>query len=573
MNSQTIRQKFLRFFKQKGHKVLLPAPLIVDDPTVLFTTAGMQQFKDYYLSPNKAPARNVVTIQPIFRTSDIEEVGDSSHLTFFEMLGNFSFGDSASARRRRDGYFKEEAIKLAFEFVVKHLKIPKDKISISVFRGDKEVPQDKESIRLWQKIGLPKSKIKLANRKDNFWGPVGKEGPCGPTTEIYVDNIEIWNLVFNEYYCDENKKLTPLKYKGVDTGMGLERLAAVLQNKKTVYEIDLYQPIIETISRQADKKISRSERIIADHIRGIVFLTAEGLLPSNKEQGYVLRRLIRRVLVHGRLLGIKENFIVKLASATLVSLGEAYPFLKKNQKKILETLKKEEERFSKTLDRGLKEFEKLSASARRTSPMRDGKSISGKTAFYLYDTFGFPLELTEELAKKRKIKINKKEFEGELKKQRARAKAAKPAKTGAPNPKLHTAVHLLHKALQIVLGSHALQRGQDITGEVLRFDFAHPQKLTTQEIKKIEEIVNQKIKENLSVVTKETTVARAKKEGAMALFLPKYGKTVTQYNINEFSKELCNGPHVKKTGEIGKFKIIAEKSSASGVRRIKAVVD
>ncbi|MBI2588342.1 alanine--tRNA ligase [Candidatus Berkelbacteria bacterium] len=559
MKSRIIRQMFLDFFKKNGHKVLPPAPLIVDDPTVLFTTAGMQQFREYYLDPSKAPAKKVVTAQPTFRTSDIDLVGDSSHLTFFEMLGNFSFGD----------YFKEEAIKLSFEFVTKELKINPKRISISVFKGDKEVPKDKESIRLWQKIGLPERKIKLAGRKDNFWGPVGNEGPCGPTTEIYVDNLEIWNLVFNEYYCDDKKKLTPLKYQGVDTGMGLERLAVVLsgearsrfagQNKKTVYETDLHQPIIKTIRGYEDRRISRSERILADHIRGIVFLTAEGLTPSNKEQGYVLRRLIRRILVHGRLLGIKESFLGKLAQCTVVNLGNGYPFLKKNQKKILATLSEEEERFSKTLDKGLKEFEKL-------------KAVSGKTAFYLYDTFGFPLELTEELAKKKKIRIDKKEFELELEKQRAKTRAAAPAKTGVANPKLHTAVHLLHRALQIVLGGHALQRGQDITGEVLRFDFAHPQKLTDKEIKKIEQIVNQKIKENLPVVTKETTVAQAKKEGAMALFLPKYGKTVTQYSIGNFSKELCGGPHIKRTGELGKFKIISEKSSASGVRRIKAKV-
>lgn len=566
MNSKEIREKFIQFFQNNQHKYLPAASLIQDDPTVLFTTAGMQQFKEYYLTPDRAPSKRAVTVQPTFRTSDIEQVGDDTHLTFFEMLGNFSFG----------GYFKKEAIELAWDFLTSKewLDIPPDRISATYFNGQGNLglTVDSESDKLLlelQERGLKEFNGRSFN--DNFWFLGTRKplkpmigAPAGPTVEFYVDGIEVWNLVFNEYLWKGDHWLQ-LKFKGVDTGMGLERLAAVLQNKKSVYETDLYLPIINLVRRFAPKKIKKSERILADHIRGIVFLTSEGLFPSNKEQGYVLRRLIRRIIVHGRLLGIKEKFIKTLAEVTIKTLETAYPILKENQKQILEVVSEEEEKFSKTLDRGLRQFEKL-------------KQISGKTAFYLYDTFGFPLELTEELAKKKKIKINKKEFEQELAKQRQRARESLKVVEGKANPRLHTAVHLLHKALQQVLGPHALQRGQDITGDTLRFDFVHPRKLTESEIKKLEEIVNSKIKEDLPVTTKITTVQQAKKEGAMALFLHKYGEKVTIYQIGDqkrgfFSKELCGGPHVKHTSEIGKFKIISEKSSSSGVRRIKAQVD
>ena len=574
MKSQEIREKFIQFFKKRGHKILPKAPLVFEeDPSVLFTTAGVQQFRSYVLNPQKAPAKKIVTVQPCFRTSDIDEVGDEKHLTFFEMLGNFSFGE----------YFKEEAIKLAWEFLTKELKIPEKKLSVTVFGGDKKdgLPKDEESIKIWQKI-IPLKKIILGKKEDNFWGPIGKEGPCGPCTEILWNGLELWNLVFNQYYKTRDRRLKPLKFKGVDTGMGLERLAKVIQDVPTVYETDLYQPIINKIleianvqqidygrnknvrfTRRSFNEGGRYIRIIADHMKGIVFLAAEGIFPSNKLHGYVLRRIIRRAITFGHLLGIKEKFLTKIAEKVIGNLGSVYPNLIQSKKTIFEVVEREEENFEKTLQHGLKEFEKLKT--------QKEKVISGKDAFKLYDTFGFPLELTKELAVTSGLKVDERGFEKEMEKQKKRAKEAqKILKVAKANPKLHTAVHLLHQALRDILGKHVKQAGQDITGEELRFDFTHPAKLTQEELNKIEEIVNQKIKENLPVKSEETTLEEAKKKGAMALFLGKYGEKVTLYSIGDYSKELCAGPHVQSTGELKNFKIISEKSSASGVRRIKA---
>jgi alanyl-tRNA synthetase len=554
MKSQKIREKFLQFFKERGHKILPPAPLVQEgDPSVLFTTAGVQQFRGYFLDPHSAPSKKIVTSQPCFRTSDIEEVGNGKNLTFFEMLGNFSFGS----------YFKEEAIRLAFQFLTEELQIPKEKLKVTV------LPTDKESFKIWQKI-IPSSKIIFGNKEDNFWGPIGEEGPCGPCTEIIYNDLELWNLVFNEYYQEKNGKLKPLKSKGVDTGMGLERLAKILQNVPTVYETDLYQPIIKKIFEisgvqqndyERDENVRRYIRIIADHIRGIVFLAAEGIVPSNKLHGYVLRRIIRRSMTFAYLLGIRGKFLNKLVQGAIETLGPEYPNLINSSKTIFEIVEKEEDNFERTLRRGLKELEKL----------KTKKTISGESAFKLYDTFGFPLELTKEITASWGKKVDERGFKKEMEKQKKRTrKAQKILKVASPNPKLHTACHLLHQALRDILGKHVKQAGQDITGDELRFDFTHPQKLTEEEIQKIEKTVNQKIKENLPVVATETTVAEAKKKGAMALFTHKYGKRVTLYSIGDYSKELCAGPHVKSTGELKHFKIISEKSSASGIRRIKA---
>lgn len=564
MESEKIRKKFLDFFKRKGHKILPEAPLVIEgDPSVLFTTAGVQQFRSYFLEPQKAPAKKIVTLQPCFRTSDIEEVGDEKHLTFFEMLGNFSFGD----------YFKEEAINLAWEFLTKELKIDSKRLSVTV------LPSDLESIKIWRKI-LPSKKIKKGRKEDNFWGPIGEEGPCGPCTEIVYDGLEVWNLVFNEYYQKKDGKLESLKFKGVDTGMGLERLTVAVEKVPTVYEIDLYQPIIQKIleissvqQNDYEKKenVRRSIRIIADHIRGVCFLISEGIEPSNKLHGYVLRRLIRRIIAHGRLLGIQEKFLTKLAEIGIENLGRLYKKCLDERERIKRVISQEEENFGRTLNRGLRELQKLKIETTLRVP--ESKIIKGKDAFYLYDTFGFPLELTKEISASWGFKVDEKGFEKEMEKQKEKArKAQKILKVGKPNPKLHTACHLLHQALRDLLGPHIKQAGQDITGEELRFDFTHPKKLTKEELKTIEEIVNEKIKENLRVKVKETTLKEAQKEGAIALFLGKYGEKVKLYSIGHYSKELCLGPHVKRTGEIGEFKIISEKSSASGVRRIKAKI-
>ena len=567
MNSKQLREIFLKFFQKNGHKILPPSSLVPEnDPTVLFTTAGMQQFKDYYIHPQKAPAQNIATCQPCVRTSDIELVGDDSHLTFFEMLGNFSFG----------GYFKEVAIKYAYEFLTKDLAISHERISVGVFAGDKDIPLDQESESYWKLLKIPEGKIKKLGRDELFWGPTGAQGPCGPTSEIYVDKVEVWNLVFNEYYYKDGK-LSPLQTPGVDTGVGFERLLAVLnappaggQGKKTVYETDLFENLklkVQNLKEGAEDE--RKIRIICDHIRAITFLLAEGILPSNKAQGYVLRRLIRRAKVFGQLLGVEGIFLPQLAQIVVDEMGEVYPLLAKNKDEIEKNLKEEEERFEKTLATGLKELERR---------IKDNE-LSGKDAFVLYDTFGFPLELTQELAGQKGVKIETDEFEKLMGEQKERARASAEIFTKREaNPRLHTAAHLLHKTLQEVLGPNALQRGQDITGEVLRFDFSHPSKLSEEELGKIEKIVQEKIAANLPVQTIETTLQEAKKLGATALFYQKYGDKVTLYYIGRdlesaFSKELCGGPHAKNTSEIDQFKIISEKSAGSGIRRIKAKVD
>jgi len=573
-----LRNKFLEFFEKRGHKIVPSSSLIPPDPSVLLTTAGMQQFKPYYLGEKSPYGKNVASCQKCFRTSDIEEVGNTTrHLTFFEMLGNFSFG----------GYFKEEAIKFAYDFLFEELKLPKEKMLFTIFGGDKEIPEDKESALIWKKLGISENQIKKCQRADNFWGPTGKEGPCGPTTEIHfapngnlAEGLEIWNLVFNEYFMDENKKLTPLKQKGVDTGMGLERLAMVCQEKPSVFETDLFFPIINEIRNWKLeignwKLRERSERIIADHIKGSVFLIADGVLPSNVEQGYVLRRILRRMMRYAKLLNLPKTFLIALAQKVIAIYHGAYPELKSKESEILTVIEKEEERFEKTLSQGLKNFEKISQSAIKNKTFQ----ISGIEAFHLFDTYGFPLELTEELAKEKNLKVDSQGFQQCFLKHREISRAGAEKKFGGvgkdagyQSAKLHTATHLLHSALRQVLGEHVKQMGSDITPERLRFDFSHFQKMTEQEIKKIEDLVNQKIKEDLVVKREEMSFEEAIKSGALAFFKEKYPERVSVYTIDDFSKEICAGPHVKKTGELGFFQIIKEESLGAGIRRIRAIL-
>lgn len=562
MDSKSLRKKFVEFFTKNSHKHLPASSLIPEDPSVLFTSAGMQQFKFWFSGEQKPKEKNVVTVQPCFRTSDIDLVGDANHLTFLEMLGNFSFG----------GYLKRRAIELAWDFIVKELKIPPSRITISVFAGDQTVPEDKESVEIWKSLGVPAAKIKKCSRVDNFWGPTGDQGPCGPTTELYVDKTEVWNIVFNQYYQDKNGKLKPLKTMGVDTGMGLERLAMVMQKKDNVYQTDLYSPLVSQIEKQSKKTKEKVEsvRIIADHIRAIVFLISENILPSNKEQGYVLRRILRRAIVHGKLLDLKEKFLTNLADLTIEQLSSEYKQLSQNKEKIKQVISSEEEKFGKTLFRGLNLLGKKIETC--------GKELSGADCFMLYDTFGFPLELTKEICFEKGIKIDKESFQKEMEKQKQRARKSQVKLQGKSNPKLHSACHLLHQVLREILGKSVEQRGQDITGDTLRFDFSYPQKLTDQQIKKIEQIVNEKIKQNLKVGATLTTVKEAKEKGAIALFTQKYGEKVTMYSIEDpktgkvYSRELCAGPHVKETGEIGSFQIVSEKAAGSGIRRIKAKI-
>ncbi|MBI2450528.1 MAG: alanine--tRNA ligase [Candidatus Nealsonbacteria bacterium] len=544
MNSDKLRQEFFNFFEKKKHKIVPSSSLLPSDPSVLFTTAGMQQFKPYFLGEKSPHGNKAVSSQKCFRTSDIEEVGDERHLTFFEMLGNFSFG----------GYGKEEAIKLAKDFL-DSIKVKID--YVTVFCGNKDIKKDEESANIWEKFGFSEEKgnLKFCGIDDNFWGPTGDEGPCGPTTEIYSQGVEIWNVVFNQYYCEKNKTLRPLPLFGVDTGMGLERLAKVSQDVPTIFETDLFLPIISQITGGDEK----ARRIIADHVRGAVFLAAEGILPSNVERGYILRRLLRRAIRYGKLSALGGQFLIPLAESVIEIYKGAYPEISAKKDDILTVIKNEEEKFEKTLDRGLKEIQKV-------------PNLTGEVAFRIYETYGFPLELTEEI---RKVE-NREAFFLMQKKHQEISRTGAQSKFGGGgefSPKLHTATHLLHAALRDILGKHVQQMGSDITSERTRFDFSHQQKMTEDEIKKVEELVNQKIKDDLEVDKREMTHGEALKSGALAFFKEKYPERVTVYSINGFSKEICAGPHVKRTGELGHFKIVKEESSGAGIRRLRAVLE
>jgi alanyl-tRNA synthetase len=586
MRASELRQKFLNFFESKGHKVIPSAPLIPEnDPTVLFTTAGMHPLVPYLLGQPHPLGKRLTSVQKCIRTVDIEEVGDDTHLTFFEMLGNWSLGD----------YFKEEAIEWSFEFLTKELGIPLERLAISVFAGDELVPRDEESAGIWEKLGVKKERIAYLGREDNWWGPAGKTGPCGPDTEMFywcgggeapeifdpADErwVEIWNDVFMEYEKTEEGKFLPLRQKNVDTGMGLERTLAALNGKSSVFETELFLPLMELIDSFAvQKKPLNSElpkRIIADHIKAATFILAERLEPSNLERGYVLRRLIRRAKRQGRLLGIDKIFTPEIGEAVIKIYQADYPELKKEKEFILEQLKKEEEAFSKVLTKGLKMIEKIE------TPL-----ISGKEAFDLYQSYGFPIEMTQEIAKEKGIKVDVDGFHQEFKKHQELSRQAAQGrfKSGLADHskeviRYHTATHLLHQALREILGKEVRQMGSNITKERLRFDFSFPRKLTPEEIKKVEDLVNQKIKEKLEVKREELPLTKALGEGALAFFKERYPELVSVYTIYDkksgkvFSKEICAGPHVKNTSELGKFKIKKEEALGKGVRRIRAVLE
>ncbi|MDP3731017.1 MAG: alanine--tRNA ligase [bacterium] len=576
MTHLEIREKFINFFKEKGHVLVPSSSLLPTDPSVLFTTAGVQQFKPYYLGqadPLKDfGSKNVISIQKSLRTVDIEEVGDNSHITFFEMLGYFSFGE----------YFKKETIEWTYEFLTKVLAFDRERIKPTVFAGDDRAPFDKESFDVWQSLGFDKEEIGLGNRHDNFWGPVGNEGPCGPANEIYIDGIEIGTLVFNEYFCDQDKKLTPLKQNGVDVGLGFERIAIFSQKVSSIYETDLFIPLMVEIRGgnlyDFEKNLS-SERIIADHLRSSIFLIADGVRPSNVGQGYILRRLLRRAIRHAKLLNQPEDLYERILHVLEHDIyAWTYPELKIKQKEILEVIVAEKEKFTKTLERGLREFSKLT-------------SISGRQAFDLYTTYGFPVELIEEMAKEKGLDIDLAGFEQEIETHKEKSRAGAEKKFGGHGllldtgelkaateeevkivTRLHTATHLLHASLRKILGEGVKQAGSDITAERLRFDFTFPRKLTEEEIKKVEDLVNEVIAQDLKVSKEEMPYEEAVKTGALRFFKQKYPEIVNVYSVGNFSKELCGGPHVSHTAEIGHFKIIKEEAVAAGVRRIRAVV-
>jgi alanyl-tRNA synthetase len=586
MDSRELKQKYLDFFRKRGHAIIPSASLIPEhDPTVLFTTAGMHPLTPYLLGQPHPMGKRLANVQKCVRTDDIEEVGDASHLTFFEMLGNWSLGD----------YFKKEAIEWSYEFLTKELRLDKNKLYVTCFAGDEDAPRDEESARIWVSLGIPRERIYFLPKKDNWWGPAGETGPCGPDTEMFIDTgkapcgagckpncscgkyFEVWNDVFMEYNKTA-RGYEKLKQKNVDTGMGVERTAAMLQGKKNVYEIETFSPIVNKIKEMASiNKPSESQekslRIITDHARAATFILGDArrIAPSNVDQGYVLRRFVRRAIRHGKLLGIEKEFLSELAETIVELHEEDYSELKRNKQFILDELKKEDERFRKALEKGLKEFARMS---------KKEKIISGNNAFLLFQSLGFPLEMTRELCREKRISLDEKGFEQEFRKHQelSRVGAEKRFKGGLSDSseetaRLHTATHLLNEALRRVLKADIRQRGSNITPERLRFDFNFDRKLTAEELKEVEDLVNKKIRAELPVHRKEMTYEDAKKLGVQAEFEHKYGERVFVYFIGDFSKEVCGGPHVQNTKELGKFRIVKEESSAAGIRRIKAVLE
>lgn len=585
MNASQLKDKFISFFESKKHQEIPSASLIPEnDPTTLFVSAGIQPLVPYFLGKKHPIGNRLVNVQKCVRTGDIDEVGDNVHHTFFEMLGNWSLGD----------YFKEEMIPWSFEFLTKTLNIPVDKLAISVFAGDQDAPKDEETSMLWQQQGIPTSRIAYLPKENNWWGPPGITGPCGTDTEMFYwtgdsktpeifdpkDNrwVEIWNDVLIQYFKNDQGKYEKLVQNNIDTGMGVERTTAVLSGFSDNYLTEIWQPIIQKIAKLSSKKYDdnlQSFRIIADHLRAAVFMIADGVETSNKERGYVLRRLIRRSIRQGKILGIENNFCFQVAQVILdnqSNFAGNYPELNLNQKRILEMLLTEETKFRRTLNKGLNEITKL---------INRQKSVSGKEAFDLYQSFGFPVEMIEEELQKNNLSLDIDEFnrlKGEHIKQSQTLSAGKFKSGLADNSeiitKYHTATHLLHATLRQILGGHIQQSGSNITSDRLRFDFTHPDKLTSEELKKIEDHINQQIKNSLPVTVETMKFSEAQKLGALAFFGAKYPEIVTVYTVGDpqkpFSREVCTGPHVENTGSIGKISIFREESAGLGKRRLYA---
>ena len=582
MKAIEIRNKYLEFFKENGHAIIPSASLIPEnDPSVLFTTAGMQPLVPYLLGEKHPEGTRLTDYQKCLRTNDIDEVGDNRHLTYFEMLGNWSLGD----------YFKEESIKMSFEFLTKELQIPVEKLSVTCFAGDEDCPKDEISAECWKKAGILDGHIYFYGKDDNWW-IAGEEGPCGPDTEMFYDTgkpacgpdcqpscdcgkyVEIWNNVFMEYYKDKNG-YSKLKQKNVDTGLGLERMAMLLQGKETPFDTELFLPVMKKIEELQNIDNIESRRIIAEHLRSSMMIISDGGRPSNIDRGYVLRRLIRRMIRHMNKLQIDLSELTNLIDVNIDNLKEMYPDLEKNRETIKNVINEEKDKFVKTLNHGEKEFNKEIQKAKQ-----EGKNkIDAKIVFRLYDTYGFPPEVTKELAEENNMEVDLEGFEKLFKahQEKSRMGSTQKFKGGLADQNektiaYHTATHLLHQALRTVLGDHVKQSGSNITEERLRFDFTHPQKMTKEEIKEVEDLVNEQIKRDLKVTCEEMNYEDAKKSGAIGLFTDKYGDKVKVYTIGDFSKEICGGPHVTHTGDMGRFKIKKEESSSSGVRRIKAVL-
>ncbi len=596
MQTAALREAFLAFFREKRHVIIPSASLLPEnDPTVLFTTAGMHPLVPYLLGQPHPAGTRLANSQKCVRTDDIDEVGDSRHLTFFEMLGNWSLGD----------YFKRESIAWSFEFLTKTLALSPERLFVTVFEGDADAPRDEESIALWQEqfalrgiVATLGDRIRAYPKKKNWWGPAGQTGPCGPDTEIFYDTgkahdmvfgevchpncdcgrfVEIWNNVFMEYEKTADGRFIASAQKNVDTGMGLERLACVMQGVETVFESDAFAPILDTIRSLCGKTYAgneRSFRILADHLRAATFIVGDerGVSPSNVGQGYIVRRLLRRAMREGKRIGMEGAFLAKLAQVVIDTYGDHFSELRANQTRILEELTREEEKFGKTLEKGMRELEKMLVHG----------ALSAEGAFQLFSTYGFPLELTEELLREHGQTVDHELFQAAFKKHQelSRVASAGTFKGGLADhsietTRLHTATHLLQEALRRVLGTHVEQKGSNITAERLRFDFSHPQKMTQEEILHVETIVNEVIARDLPVSLETMTSEEAKASGAIGLFSDTYaqiGGKINVYSVGDFSKEVCGGPHVARTGELGSFKILKEEAVSAGVRRIKASV-
>ena len=578
MKRKELILKFISFFESKGHKRIVNSSLVPEnDPTVLFTTAGMHPLVPFLLGEKHQLGKRLVGVQRCIRTVDIDAVGDETHHTFFEMLGNWSLGD----------YFKDEAIEFSFEFLTEVLELSKERLAFSVFEGDKDSSMDEESFKKWISLGVSEDKILYLPKEDNWWGPAGKTGPCGPDTEMFYwkskkavpkkfdsknsDWVEIWNDVLMQYTKDESGKYVEAKQKNIDTGMGLERTLAVLNGLEDNYLSEVWKPMIKRIEKESGKKYVGNEnvmRIIADHIKASVFIISDGVVPANSEQGYVLRRLIRRAVRFGRLIGL-ENFVSKIAEVVF----EIYSDYKMDKKIILSELEKEEEKFNKTIEQGLKVFEKVSSG---------NKKIDGKSAFLLYQSYGFPIEMTQEIAKEKNLKLDMKGFDLAFEEHQELSRTAAKGKFeggladhSVETTCLHTAAHLLNEALRKVLGREVIQKGANITKERLRFDFSFDRKLSDREVGEVENIVNDVIKKGLDVSFKEMTLGEARKAKAYGVFESKYKERdkLKVYSVGDFSKEICGGPHVKNTSEMGTFKITKQESCGAGVRRVKAVLE
>ncbi|HEU5100425.1 MAG TPA: alanine--tRNA ligase [Roseiflexaceae bacterium] len=584
MDAKTLRQTFLDHLRANGHAIIGGAPLIPEhDPSVLFTTAGMHPLVPFLLGEPHPSGTRLADVQLCLRTNDILEVGDDTHLTLFEMLGNWSLGD----------YWKAEAIRLSYVFLTERLHLDPERMSVTCFAGDADAPRDEEAAEIWRSFGIPERRIFFLPKQDNWWGPAGATGPCGPDSEIFYDTRpdgppgqtlvsaparfwEVGNNVFLQYDQQADGSYLPLARSNVDLGMGLERLLPIVQGVPSIYDTELFVPIVEAIRGLSAREDQFATRVIADHLRAAMFILAEGVTPGNADQPYIARRLIRRAARYGRELGIGQRFLARLAETAIGTLADVYPQLEQQRQRIYAALDEEEGRFGRTLARGEVEFDKAVGAALAVGQ----DTLSGPAAFRLYETYGFPLELTQELAGQRGVGVDEVGFQIAFAEHQAQSRQGSAARFRGglaermpETTRLHTATHLLQAALRKVLGVHVEQRGSNITAERLRFDFSHPEKLSPEQLAEVEALVNEQIARDLPVSWAEMSLAEAREAGAIGLFGERYGERVKVYTIGDWSKEICGGPHVEQTGGLGHFRIVKEEAVGAGARRIRAVLE